>query len=90
MRSWFSPARTRILLIINKIHIQAWQLHFNAIAISILIKVQCVVYQWILLNKLYKLLDFFFFNFILNFQKCILFRWKRLGPSGMGCYYNEN
>ena len=29
MRSWFSPARTRILLIIKKIHIQAWQLHFN-------------------------------------------------------------
>ena len=29
MRSWFSPARTRILLIIKKINIQAWQLHFN-------------------------------------------------------------
>ena len=29
MRSRFSPAKTRILLIIKKINIQAWQLHFN-------------------------------------------------------------
>ena len=29
MRSWFSPAWTRIPFIIKKIHRQAWQLHFN-------------------------------------------------------------
>ena len=30
---------------------------------SILIKVQCVVYQWICLDKLYKLMGIFFSNF---------------------------
>ena len=29
MRSWFSPARTHILLIPKKMNIQGWELHFN-------------------------------------------------------------
>ena len=34
----------------------------------ILIRVQCVIYQWIRLDKLYKLMETFFFKFRIRFQ----------------------
>ena len=42
----------------------------------VLIKVQCVIYQWIRLDKLYKLVESFFKNFEFVFVFELAIDWK--------------